>query len=62
LWHGLSEKSGGGVQFSQKEVDGIRSGSAKGAFGYSDNVRARSTTKNEQVDYVHQLLVSAGEE
>ncbi|MDH3511614.1 MAG: amidohydrolase family protein [Gammaproteobacteria bacterium] len=34
LWQTLPEKAGGGVEFSQKEIDGIMSGSARAAFGY----------------------------
>lgn len=34
LWQSLPEKSGGGVEFSQIEIDGIMSGNAQAAFGY----------------------------
>jgi predicted TIM-barrel fold metal-dependent hydrolase len=34
LWQTLPEKSGGGVKFSQQEIDGIMSGNAQSAFGY----------------------------
>jgi len=34
LWQSLPEKAAGGVEFSQKEIDGIMSGNAKAAFGY----------------------------
>jgi hypothetical protein len=34
LWRQLPEKSAGGVEFSQKEIDGIMGGNARAAFGY----------------------------
>jgi predicted TIM-barrel fold metal-dependent hydrolase len=34
LWQELPEKSAGGVEFSQKEIDGIMSANAQAVFGY----------------------------
>ena len=34
MWQSLPDKSGGGVEFSQPEIDGIMSGNAQSAFGY----------------------------
>lgn len=34
MWQALPEKAGGGVKFSDKEIDAIMGGSAQAAFGY----------------------------